>query len=135
MPVHTNIDGNEKFLGLKRSAITGITKGTTERDSKAFKSTTLSCKIKLKRNRNHRPKAPHNTTQYLSAIPWELELAETDIDDICITGGTMKGIFSLINIIDSRYDTDLADEHTEDTENVTTPRTTSFDAFTQFQVD
>jgi hypothetical protein len=78
-------------------------------------SSDLNCKFKLKRNRlgNDRPKAPHNTTQYLTALsekmcyyPSELELTnyETDIDEICISGGTMKGIFSLINTLDCRHD-------------------------------
>jgi hypothetical protein len=110
-----------KLLGLKRSLDRVISS-----KPKKLKAN-LNCKFKLKpRKRNPRPKAPHNTNQFLTAqenvkcfTPQEIDYAnyDTDIEDICITGGTMKGIFSLINTIDCRLEnSELPEENTVDTE-------------------
>jgi hypothetical protein len=67
----------------------------------------LNGKYKLNQNRftkkkksyPKRPRAPHNTSQYLSSIYKELsDYTSTtewfDLDEICVTGGTMRGIFT-----------------------------------------
>lgn len=85
-------------------------------------STNLNRKFKLKENRrkklrsstNHGktyPKAPHNTTQFLTANRLSEETPKTvthimqgdckftadEFDEICLTGGTMKGTCGLKN--------------------------------------
>ena len=60
----------------------------------------LNCKFKLKQNRIHKkPKAPHNTTTFLINNRKILDNA-IELDDICVTGGTMKGILSIYNTLD-----------------------------------
>jgi hypothetical protein len=133
-----NIDGNtlstcSNFLGTKRERITHTPIPLTKNTNKNTKTASnLNCKFKLKQNSRirklkstTRPKAPHNTTQYLSSLRdyssnnhSELDITnyETDIEDICVTGGTMKGIISLINNIDYGFmDSDAStNESTEE---------------------
>jgi hypothetical protein len=63
---------------------------------------------KKKKSRLDRPRAPHNTTQFLSSMyrkyrqveptnRYEGFIHDFDLDEICVTGGSMRGIFNTNN--------------------------------------
>ena len=134
----TAAQSNFNFLGLKRAL--NLNKKENSEIEKIQKSN-LNCKFKLKENRkiqkrknrrnifsinqvSDRPKAPHNTNEFLienyliEKLNFRIgfcEIEESDFDEICLTGGTMKGIRE-INSLSGFNQNYLENETEESTE-------------------